>query len=167
MQKTGRKSAGSAKRSYLLIAHILPAVRGVQPLFNRLADWEQTDKTMCRDDSTHALMNCLVLCVRSSDTWHEGSWPPCWCAQRQGEWRENNFSHSIQNKQSCVCGYEWECAGVAHMHLWGWVMVLAKSVCLISQGLGLGCEWRRECVEDNGPFSTVLWALLAHSWPSN
>lgn len=34
--KAGHKSAGRTKRSFLLIAHILPAVRGVQPLCNRL-----------------------------------------------------------------------------------------------------------------------------------
>lgn len=62
---TGCKSAGRAKRSFLLIARILPAV---QPLCNRQADWEQTDKTVCMDDPTRALMTCLVPCVRSGDT---------------------------------------------------------------------------------------------------
>lgn len=102
MQKTGRKSAGSAKRSYLLIAHILPAVRGVQPLFNRLADWEQTDKTMCRDDSTHTLMNCLVLCVRSSDTWHEGSWPPVGVRKDKGS-EGKITSHTAFKISNHVC----------------------------------------------------------------
>lgn len=46
-------------------------------------------------------------------------------------------------------------------------MVLAESVCLISQGRGLGCERReRESVHvgDNRPFSTPLSVPLAHSW---
>lgn len=46
-------------------------------------------------------------------------------------------------------------------------MVSAKSVGLISQGQGLGCERREgECVHvgDNRPFSTPLSVPLAHSW---
>lgn len=99
--EAGHKPAGSAKRSFLLIAHIRPAARGVQQPFDRPADWEQTDKTVCRDDLTHALMNCLVLCVRRSDTWHEDTTAACEYAQRQ-ERRESNSSHSIRNRHMCV-----------------------------------------------------------------
>lgn len=65
--EAGHKSAGRAKRSSLLIAYILPAVRGVQQLCSGLADWEQTHKTVCTDHPRGALMTCLVWSVRNGD----------------------------------------------------------------------------------------------------
>lgn len=108
--EAGHKSAGSAKRSFLLIAHILPAVRGAQPIAQQL----DTDKTVCKDDSTHALMNCLVLCVRSSDTWHEGSWALCECAEKTAGTERKITPNAALKIGMCVGIRVGVCKGIPH-----------------------------------------------------